>query len=323
MKSRRWLVGVLGVLGVVVLSACSSLATPEADSSDAQAVVADELALDGALLEDLAAGTLSAGAQGVDTQALLPGFPRPVARLLRHWRIRLASLDFGTGTGQCQAEIKSGTDADGDGIVSGFSMTFTNCSATTDDGHTATFAGTLTYSDTNDNDSNVKGRTMTFTNFQATISGTNARGEAFSRSRTWDGSVTVDEGAGGAVTITKNMTVNITVSRDGQVVHETATTIDRTTTYTPDDPASPRDAGTLEVTGTVDMTRDGTNFVFNVATDPGDPLHWSKSCAQQQDYFPGFDSGTVVYTYTTNGQVTKTITVTYQGCGQANINVSF
>ncbi len=321
MKSRRWLVGVLGVFGVVALSACSSLATPQADSSDAQAVVADELALDGALLEDLAAGTLTAGSQEVATQSLLPGFPRPVARLLRHWRVRLADID--PASGQCSVNVSAGQDGDNDGVLGGFSVEFTNCSATTDDGHTATFAGKLSYGDTDDTDPNVTSRTMTFTNFQATISGTNARGVAFSRSRTWDGSVTVAPDSGGGVTITKSMQVQIILTRDGQVVHQTATTIDRTTTYTPDDSARPRDAGTLEVSGTVDMTRDGTNYVFNVATDANDPLHWSKSCAQQQDNFPGFDRGTVVYTYTTNGQVTKTITVTYQDCGQANINVSF
>ncbi len=310
-------------LGVLLLAACSTTGAPPAVDDDGPAVaVADELALDSAMLSDLT-DTGAMSTEGLAAEGWGWNLPRPVVRALRHWGVHLPRPG---ASGSCHIQIASGTDNDGDGVLGGFAAEF-DCAGTTPSGNDFVLEGRVTYGDDDDRDPAVISRTLAFDNFYVKVEGTGKNGIYTKRERTLDGTIQLSpvrnqDGGLASVTLTKRFTLTVTTTR-GQVTRTTTTTLDRTGTYTPDDPANPRLAGTLALSGTVTVDRDGDQAVLSVHTDPDDPLHFSRACADAHPDAPGFDDGTVVYQKERNGEVVKRITVTFAACGDMRIEVEF
>ncbi len=320
MRIGKWVLA--GLLGVLVLAGCSTQGgVPQADDGP-EVAVADELALDSALLADLS-NTGAMSTEGLVAEGWGWGLPRPVVRALRHWGVYLPRPG---ANGSCNIAITSGADNDGDGVLGGFAATF-DCSGETPGGRSFVLKGTVTYGDDDDGDPAVISRTLAFDNFYVKVEGAGKNGIYTKRERTLDGTVQLaperdPNGGLTSVTLTKKLTLTVVTTR-GEVTHTTATTFDRTSTYTPDDPANPRLAGTLALSGTVTVDRDGDQAVLSVNTDPDNPLHFSRDCADAHPDVPGFDRGSVVYEKRVNGEVQKRITVTFIACGEMQVQVEF
>ncbi len=320
MRFGKWVL--LAALGILVLAACSTQgALPAADDNPGVAV-ADELALDSAMLSDLS-DTGAMSTEGVEAEGWGWQLPRPVVRALKHWGVHLPRPG---ASGSCSISIQAGTDADNDGVLGGFSASF-DCSGETPSGNSFVLKGAVTYGDDDDQDPAVISRTLAFDHLYVKVEGAGKNGVYLKRERTLNGTVQlvpVRDETGGLVSVTlkKDLTLDLATTR-GNVTHTTTTTFERTSTYTPDDPSAPRQAGTLEVSGTVTVDADGDQAVLAVNTDPNDPLHYSRDCADAHPDAPGFDDGTIVYEKSKNGEVVKKITVTFVACGEMEIKVEF
>ncbi len=300
----------LGALVLLLVAGCGNLSAP-AEATDEEVVVAD-LALDEAILTDDTLGGAMASTADVGP---LSDWPGPARRFVRRF-FEEHHEELPADLPQC-VDVIEGVDNDGDGVVAGFEASF-HCLREPPSGNTFSFTGTLRFDDLNDQDAEERGYELTFEHFEARFEGAGRQGQNVELVRSFDGRVRVEPafneaGDPTSLTITKDLDFSFTRTV-GDKSWTQSTHLQRTSTYTPDDPAAPFAAGTLNVEGRLDHLG-GRAISVTVSTEVG--LHFNRACEAS----PRFDAGRLVIKRYVDGVLSLTRVLTFQGCGHYTVEV--